>query len=203
MNRPQVPRADVENLERELRALEREAASAVSGFEAQFYNKAGDRCLEAGLLDRALRYYGQAIDSYLAASRWDSAAAVCRKLLRVAPSAVRAHCTLAWLAIGRGWVGDARRSLADYVAAARRAGMERVAIEHLRMMARTTAEPDVLAALADHLTELGDEAGAAEIVDAIALGQPVGAGDDAHDPEVRWSKVLRAALMGPDEVGSR
>src|SRR2546421_12372724 len=88
------------NLERQLKALEAQADEAMPGFGAQFLNRAGDLCLEARLNRRALVYYGKAIDSYLHGGRYDPAAAVCRKLLRVSPHSVRAHCTLAWLALG-------------------------------------------------------------------------------------------------------
>ncbi|HWV58975.1 MAG TPA: hypothetical protein VNZ57_16095 [Longimicrobiales bacterium] len=191
---------DRSGLERDLRSLEKQAMAAISGFEGPFYNKAGDLCVEAGLVERSLGYYGLAIDSYLMAGRWDSAAAVCRKLLRVSPSAVRAHCTLAWLSIGRGWVGDTQRSLDDYVAAARKAGRERIAIRHLRMMGEATADPDVLAALADHLDALGESDAAAAMADAIAIGEELDDTGEPPDPELRWQKVLRAALMRPDEL---
>ena len=191
---------DRSQLERELRSLEKQAMAAVSGFEGPFYNRAGDLCVETGLTERSLGYYGLAIDSYLMAGRWDSAAAVCRKLLRVSPRAVRAHCTLAWLSIGRGWVGDTQHSLDEYVAAARRAGRERLAIRHLRMMGEATADPDVLAALADHLEALGEVDAAAAMADAIAIGEELDETGEPVDPDARWQKVLRAALMRPEEA---
>lgn len=200
VNQRSAPPTDRDQLERELRALEKQALSAVSGFEGPFYNKAGDLCVEAGWIERSLGYYGLAIDSYLMAGRWDSAAAVCRKLLRVSPNAVRARCTLAWLSIGRGWAGEALRHLAEYVAAARRAGRERLAIHHLRLMGEATADPEILAALADHLTDLGDPEAAAAMADAIALGEELDEEGVPPPPEARWQQVLRAALMRPEEL---
>src|SRR5690606_8149715 len=49
---------------------------------ARILNLAGDLCFDAGQRERALWYYEQAIDIYLALGMYASVAAVCQKLVR-------------------------------------------------------------------------------------------------------------------------
>ena len=74
-----------------------------------------------------MEYYGRAVDAYLNAERWESAAAMCRKILRSQPTSVRARCTLSWLAIGKGFVADAQTQIMDYAEAAYLFGRESLA----------------------------------------------------------------------------
>jgi predicted Zn-dependent protease len=179
-------------LERRLRSLDEQAELALPGFDAQYFNRAGDLCVEAGQGDRALTYYGRAIDAYLRAGRYNASGAVCRKLLRVAPDAVRARCTLAWLSIGKGMTADARREVGDYVVAAIAAGQVELARKQLRLMGRATRNPELRTLLAEQLRELGDSTAAARLLEP----PPVRDADD----DALWSSVLRAALMGPDDL---
>jgi tetratricopeptide (TPR) repeat protein len=185
---------DGRRLERELRELEQQADRAHPGFDAPLFNRAGDLCLDAGLSDRALEYYGRGIDAYLRAGRYDAAAGVCRKLLRVAPNAVRARCTLAWLAIGKGHQGDARAEVEAYVAAARRARQEPIAIRQLRMMGEVVFDEELWRVLSEQLHALGETAG------STAATPPAVAPASAEDREALWARVLQAALMGPREL---
>lgn len=189
-----------EDLEPQLRKLEREAERAASGFEAQFYNRAGDLCVNGDQHDRALTYYGRAIDEFLQVSRFDAAAAVCRKLLRVSPDAVRARCTLAWLSIGKELLGDARVELRAYVRAADRAGQERLAAKHLRLMAEVAAEPELIRLIADLLRKLGDDAAADRIAESLDRAREQGETLPTRAREERWAEVLRAALMSPEQM---
>ncbi len=197
---PKPPDADAV-LERQLQELEHQAHEAVTGFGAQFLNKAGDLCIDAGKPDRGLGYLGRAIDMYLHAGRWDAAGAVCRKLLRVSPYAVRAHCTLAWLAIGKGHGGDARQEIRDYVQAAESAGPAEVSMcrKQLVRMADAVFDPDVLEVLAEELWQLGDHEGGRAVglrMKSVMEGEET----SPHHRERTWSTVLRAALMGPREL---
>lgn len=182
-------------LEKQLKSLEQQAEVALPGFDAQLYNRAGDLCVEVKNRPRALAYYGRAIDAYLRASRYNAAGAVCRKLLRVSPGSVRARATLAWLSIGKGLLSDARWEVDEYVDAAVTAGRGGLARKHLRMMADSTYNAELRALLAAHLRRLGDTEGADRIME-----------EDVSDPawredaETLWSRVLRAALMGPDDL---
>lgn len=182
-------------LEKRLQSLEQQAEIALPGFDAQFFNRAGDLCTEVGENDRALGYYGRAIDAYLRAGRYNAAGAVCRKLLRISPGSVRARCTLAWLSIGKGLLGDAQREVDEYVEAAVAAGQADLARKQIRMMAEATYNPELLALFADHLNKLDD----AETARAIMAADPGGPGQ-REEAEALWSRVLRAALMGPEDL---
>ena len=89
-------------LERELQLLEDQVKRASPGYETQFLNRAGKLCVDAGEPARALGYYGRAIDVYLESGRFNAAEVLCKTVLQIAPDAVRARCTLAWLSIGKG-----------------------------------------------------------------------------------------------------
>lgn len=185
-------------LEKQLSSLEQQAETALPGFDAQHFNRAGDLCVEAGDRSRALSYYGRAIDAYLRAGRYNAAGAVCRKLLRMSPNAVRARCTLAWLSIGKGLLTDAQREVEEYVRSAVEAGQSDLALAQIRLMAEATREPDLRTLLADHLRTLGDE-------DAARRAMEVEAVPDAQreEAEALWSRVLRAALMAPEDMRER
>lgn len=187
---PDPPRS----LDKQLESLEQQAGIALPGFDAQFFNRAGDVCVEAQDRRRALTYYGRAIDAYLRAGRYNAAGAVCRKLLRVSPGSVRARCTLAWLSIGKGLLGDAEWEIDEYVRASLAAQQGELARSQLRMMIEATHDTELRSLLADHLRTLGDPA-----ADAAETTAPVEepAGEEA---EALWSRVLRAALMGPEDL---
>lgn len=182
-------------IEQQLKSLEQQADAALPGFDAQFFNRAGDLCVEAQDRGRALSYYGRAIDAYLRAGRYNAAGAVCRKLLRVSPGSVRARATLAWLSIGKGLLSDAQWEVDEYVEAAVAAGRADLARKHLRMMVDSTYNQDLRALLASHLRRLGD----AETAERIMEEGPVAEGQ-REEAEALWSRVLRAALMGPEDL---
>jgi hypothetical protein len=146
-----------------LKVLEREADEARLGFRGTPLNRAGDLCMQAKQTDRALEYYGRAIDAYLHDEHPELARGVAQKLIRVHPGAVRTYCTLTWLDLGLGYFGDARTHVGGYVAAARRAGREQLAIQQVREMARTVADQGFRVAAATALEDLGDVTGAREI----------------------------------------
>ena len=154
--------------------------------------------MEAKDRRRALGYYGRAIDAYLRAGRYNAAGAVCRKLLRISPGAVRARCTLAWLSIGKGLLSDAQWEVDEYVQAAVDAGQADLALQQVRMMADATFNPELRALLADHLHKLGDSEAAERVMAPGAMdNQP------REEAEALWSRVLRAALMGPEDMRDR
>jgi predicted Zn-dependent protease len=188
------PEPDQE-LEKQLHSLEQQAEVALPGFDAQFFNRAGDLCAEAQDRSRALMYYGRAIDAYLRAGRYNAAGAVCRKLLRVSPDSVRARATLAWLSIGKGLLGDAQWEVDEYVEAAVAAGRTGLARKHLRMMADSTYSSELRALLASHLRRLGDTEGAERIMAESPVPET-----QREEAEALWSRVLRAALMGPGDL---
>jgi hypothetical protein len=190
-----------QELEQDLRILEAEAERAGPGAAAHVLNRAGDLCLGAGDLDRGLSYYGRAIDASLVARRYNAAAGLCRKLLRVAPTAVRTRCTLAWLALGRGDEAETTREITGYVDAAVTAGQQPLAIAHLRMMAETTRVPAIRHAVADHLERLG-QTGAAQAVRRMIPADPTPPSLTADQQEQLWRSVVNAAVLSPEELGA-
>src|SRR5687768_7405149 len=151
-----------------LKLLEREADEARLGFRGTPLNRAGDLCMQAKDTERALTYYGRAIDAYLHDGHPELARGVAQKLIRVHPNAVRTYCTLTWLDLGLGYLADARTHVGGYVAAARRAGREDLAIPQVREMAKTVSDQGFLTAAATALADLGDRAGADEIRQSLA-----------------------------------
>ena len=130
---------------------------------ARLMNNAGDLCYEAGQHERALYYFDAAIDLYIAGARFAAGAAICEKLLRLNPRIVRAHCTLAWLAIARGLDDDAVRRIEEYGEAALRLERPAIAQRQLRAMAEEVDSESILEAIAHALLKLGDAVSADRI----------------------------------------
>lgn len=189
-----------QRLEQELSSLEQRAAAASPGYETQFLNRAGSLCVEAGQPERALGYYGRAIDAYLESGRFSAAEVLCRKVLQIAPGAVRARCTLAWLAIGKGHRSGAAQEIADYVGAARRAGMEALAARQLAMMAAAAPAAELREAIGDHLLDLGAFTEADRVFAAVHQERSGDRPPPSEDEGRLWSQLLHAALMGPSEI---
>lgn len=189
-----------QKLERELSSLEVQARGASPGYETQFLNRAGNLCVEAGLPQRALSFFGRAIDAYLESGRFSAAEVLCRKVLRIAPEAVRARCTLAWLAIGKGMRSETEEEIADYVTAAQRAGKEGLAARQLVMMAEAATQTELRERLADHLLDLGADADADRVLGLVFAERNGLRPAPAQDEGKLWAKLLRAALMGPQEL---
>jgi tetratricopeptide (TPR) repeat protein len=170
--------------------MERRADSSLFPTErARILNLAGDLCFDAGQRERALVYYDQAIDIYLALGMYASVAAVCQKLVRLSPSVVRARCTLAWMAIARGQAREARERIAEYASAALPQEDHRLARGHLRMMTEVVDTAEVLEAVGDALRILGDARGA-ERAYAAAMGADMDTRKLPDEPERRWEVVI-------------
>lgn len=167
-------------LEERLKALELEALQARLGFRGTPLNRAGDLCMQAKETDRALEYYGHAIDAYLQDEHPELARGVAQKLIRVHPGAVRTYCTLTWLDLGLGYLADARTHVGGYVSAARRAAREDLAIAQVKQMAATVTDLGFLEAAATALEDLGDRGAARELRERF----PRPAGPQTPDQEV-------------------
>jgi tetratricopeptide (TPR) repeat protein len=178
------------DLESILPRMERRADTSLFPTErARILNLAGDLCFDAGQRERALYYFDQAIDIYLALGMYASVAAVCQKLVRLSPRIVRARCTLAWMAIARGQPYEARERIVEYATAAKPQEDHRLARGHLRMMAEVADSPEVLQAVSEALLLLGDERGAHR-ARAAAAGEGVAGRKLPDEPERRWEVVL-------------
>jgi hypothetical protein len=194
------------SLDAELAKLEEQATAPALDYRAAVFGRAGDLCVKAEETRRALTYYGKAIDGYLGAGYYDSAMAMCKKVISVQPSVVRAHCTLAFLLIGedlpyltsRGVSNAARDQLLEYVRAAKAAGSGPVAVQRLRMMTDVTEVEAVRRVIADLLFELGAADEAAEVhyalfEEAASLAPPDP--DSSANQRKRWAEMLRVAIM--------
>lgn len=187
-------------LDRDLQALEAQAKSASPGYETQFLNRAGNLCVEAGQPARALGYFGRAIDAYLESGRFGAAEVSCRKVLQIAPDAVRARCTLAWLSIGKSSSAVPVQELADYVRAAKKGGQESLAVKQLAMMAEAAVSAELRELLAEHLLDLGEAVEADRLFGAVFAERNGLTARPSSDEGKLWSSLLRAALMSPQEL---
>jgi tetratricopeptide (TPR) repeat protein len=173
-----------------LRSMEARAKQAeYPDQRARILNLAGDLCFDAGERERALGYYGRAIDVNVAHHEYSAAVAICQKIVRLTPEVVRARCTLAWMAIARGLIHEAQTRVEDYKVAADHAGQARLARAHLLMMAEVIDNRDLLVTIAEALIELGDSENADRV-----YGAAFGCAYEhrmAGDAEERWRTVLR------------
>lgn len=179
----------------ELAEIEERAESAAPAQRASLLNRAGDLC--AGCMEReklAISYYGRAINCYVEAGMFDAAAVLCRKLIRHSPSVVRAHCTMAVLALLDRRVGDAATEINSYTQAARRTRTERIAIPRLRMMAEGTDDAQLRKAIVDALLWLGDSEGASQ-----ASRRPMA----TISPAERTARLIHVATLDPHELWGR
>jgi len=190
-----------EELNRKLQEIEAAAASAGDSTCAQLFNRAGDLCLAAKRIQRALMYYGRAVDAYLKAGYTGPAAAMCRKILRSSPEAVRAHCTLACLAVHGKHFVEVESEVRSFVEASRRTRTERLTIPRLRLLAEAVDDAEIKRWLAAQLHELGDELGARRVlvsIDTPSSGEePIGRSGKCP---VEWEKLVRAAAADPDDL---
>jgi tetratricopeptide (TPR) repeat protein len=181
------PQMDLDTI---LPRMERRADTSLFPTErARILNLAGDLCFDANQRERALIYYDQAIDIYLALGMYASVAAVCQKLVRLSPNVVRARCTLAWMAIARGQAREARERIADYASAAMPQTDHSLARGHLRMMAEVADSADVLQSVGDALSLLGDPRGAERAYSAASGATPM-VRKLPSEPERRWEVVI-------------
>lgn len=177
-----------------LPSMERRADNALLPDErARIINLAGDLCFDAGSREMALAHYDRAIDIYLSVGLYASAVAVCQKIVRLTPEVIRARCTLAWLAIARGMLNEARDRIHEYADAAARLQDSRLAWGHLRMMAEVCESQEVLQSVADALLQLGDVRGADHVYGA-AFGGELPARKLPQDPQSRWGVVLERIM---------
>jgi tetratricopeptide (TPR) repeat protein len=193
--------AESQGFQAELARLEDAAEKADWPARAQLFNRAGDLCAKLPTeRELALGYYGRCVDAYLEAGAFESAAAMCRKLLRFAPQVVRAHCTLAFLSVRDARIGGPALAIAAYVAATKKTRTERFAIPRLRMMAEATDNAEVRRIVGTSLLELRDVQGGNRILNALEQGEPalLPAGE-----QERWNRLLRAVVMDPQELWER
>lgn len=174
-------RPDDAELEARLARLEQEAERARPGYQGTPYNKAGDLALRAGHRERALEYYGRAIDAFLEDQQREAARGVANKIVRVHPKAVRTLCTLTWLDLAARHKATALLHLRDYVEAARDIDEHARAADQIFEMARIYPDPEFVDAVADALDSLGFDERASEVREWVRDGgAPDAVADDAE-----------------------
>ena len=162
--------------------LELKSKAAGSGFRWVPLNRAGDLCDRAGDRDRALKYYGRAIDVMLEDGQPEPARGLATKIVRIHPTAVRTLCTLTWLDLASHHMASVVVHLSEYVKSAQEAGVEDLAGEQIYLMAQVAADLDLMAQVVRcgrskisgvrrgrwELSELGHTDEAAEVRDWVA-----------------------------------
>lgn len=158
----------------------------------------GDAFSRGGDRERALEYYGAAVDHCLAAGLYDVAAEVCGRMIDGYPDVVRARFTRAFLTLGKGLrehapdtLRLARAEIADYLRAAERARQQLRAVAQLRMLAAATDRADVVELIADQLVAIGQPGAAVEVRDELRVRRPFRA--ESPDPRERWTGILLGA----------
>lgn len=184
-----------------LERLEAEARRADPGFQGIPLNRAGDLCVLAGRKDKALEYFGRAIDSYLDDGQPAAARAVCQKLIRLHPRAIRTLCTITWLDLAAGHMGDALLHLGEYVEAARRGGQESHCREHILEMARTVGDATFRGTAAEGLRDLGFREDAEVVRSWIGSDEGPGGADSTEELRDRCFAAAVGSNRDREEEG--
>jgi len=179
------------DVEEELARLEAEAERARPGYQGTPFNRAGDIALRAGDRERAIGYYGRAIDAFLEDQQREAARGVANKLIRVHPGAVRTLCTLTWLDLAAQHKATALLHLRDYVEAARQAEEHARAADQIHAMARLSPQVEFIDAVADALDGLGFDERASEV---RAWARAGGSPDAVRDDEALVDACVAAAV---------
>lgn len=194
------------DLDAQLARLEADATVPALDFRAAALGRAGDLCVDAGENSRALSYYGRAIDGYLGAGYYDTAIAMCEKVISLAPNVVRARCTMAFLLLSQDLTHLRSRGISkrvvdllhDYVSAALTAGQGPIAVQRLKMMAEVTEIEEIRRLIGDLLFELQAPEEAAELhyslFEEAANLAPVDE-ETSRNQRNRWAEMLRVAIM--------
>lgn len=177
-----------------LAAVNRALIGAAGADRALLLKHAGDVCVAHGEPRRALPWYGKAVDQYLELGQPDQAAELCRLIISVQPDAVRARCTLTWIALGAERHTEVGWLLSDYVSAAIQAGQTALAERQLTWMFEATRSESTRARIVVGMLKLGETA-RAESMAAELDGTRAIAG--ARDSDELWARVLQAAVGAP------
>lgn len=182
-----------QDVEGQLTKLERDAEDAMPGFVGSVYNRAGDLALRAGQDDRAVGYYGRAIDAFLEDEQREAARGVANKIIRVRPTAVRTLCTLTWLDLAARHQATALLHLRDYAEAAREANQRVRAATQIFEMASVSDSGEFLDAAADALDALTFPNRARELRGWASNGRaPEAIADDGKLAEACLSSAVRS-----------
>ncbi len=184
-------------LTQRLERLEEEAQNAAPGYVGTSYNRAGDMALREEAPERAVAYYGRAIDAFLEDGQPEAARGVANKIVRVRPQAVRTLCTLTWLDLAAEHSATALLHLRDYVEAAKGAKQYALAAGQIYEMARLVPDPEIMGAVADALDGLDFAQRADEVREwQSKKGSP----DVVTDPDALAIACLKAAARSNERL---
>ena len=178
-------------LTQRLQRLESEAEQAAPAYVGSTYNRAGDLALRAGEMERAVGYYGRAIDAFLEDGQREAARGVANKIIRVRPGSVRTLCTLTWLDLASRHTATALLHLRDYVTAAKTVDENALAANQIFAMARLVPDAEFLGAAADALDSLDFAHRAEEVRQWVTDGASP---DALRDHEELAAACLSAAV---------
>jgi tetratricopeptide (TPR) repeat protein len=190
-SKEEAPKQSSARLTQRLQKLEEEAENAAPGYVGTSYNRAGDVALRSGAKERAVGYYGRAIDAFLEDGQREAARGVANKIIRVLPSAVRTLCTLTWLDLAAKHSATALLHLRDYVQAAKDVDESALAAKQIYEMAKVVPDSEFLAAVADSLDGLDFSAKARKVRGWAAEG---GSPDALDDPDALSDACLKGAV---------
>lgn len=191
-------------LSKRLARLEAEAESAAPAYVGSSYNRAGDLALRSGDLDRAVGFYGRAVDAFLEDGQREAARGVANKIIRVRPASVRTLCTLTWLDLASRHTATALLHLRDYVKAAGEVKENALAANQIFAMARIVADREFLDAAADALDGLDFAHRAEEVREwATAGGSPDALRDSESLATACQSAAVRTNERGKDAKKKR
>lgn len=171
------------DVDAQLQRLEREADRAAPGYVGSAYNRAGDLALREGRPEKAVGYYGRAIDAFLEDAQREAARGVANKILRVRPRALRTLCTLTWLDLAAKHEATALLHLRDYVEKAAERKEQTRAATQVYEMARICPLEEFVGAVADSLDGLDFPNRAREVRGWVVEGPPnmIADSDDLAD----------------------
>lgn len=188
------PSGEAGDVDERLDRLEKDAEHATAAYVGTAFNRAGDVALRNQRRERAVAFYGRAIDAFLEDGQREAARGVANKIIRVRPEAVRTLCTLTWLDLAARHDAMALLHLREYVRAAKDADEHRRAATQLYAMARCSSVPEFLSAVADGLDALGYERRAEEVRGWVSEGAPA----IIDDPDELADACFTAAVRSND-----
>ena len=107
----------LEHYQKAIRELEKEEQTDIG-----LINRVGDLFVRVGKLDRAVEYYGQAVDLYREAFLPNNAIAVCKKIIRNVPNRHEAYLKIGQIRAEQGFLPDARTNFLTYAERMQREG---------------------------------------------------------------------------------
>jgi hypothetical protein len=188
--RPTPPAESEQRLEAALHSIVEQLPAASAEQRAFLLKRAGDVCVGLGEPRKALGWYGRAVDQHLELGQVEQAGTLCRLIIYVQPDAVRARCTLTWIAIGTERHPEAGEQLGAYLDAARSAGQTAMAAQQLGWMFGVVTSPNLRRQLVAGMRTLGYP----DRADAMAEALRADPSPYVVDPERLWEQMMEATV---------